>query len=243
MNKNYLKLFLTAILALPLLIIGVNQFFDISSFWMFVLIVGSIVSTVILGAYTFDPEGSGITAETKPLPILSTLRSLTIIFTIFFLIPWKGMKVMYNTSVSYTAQYEQKTEEKPLFYDAMWEVYSTKASIIGMNKATFLEVATIIMDARKDGPALSWKWVQENTSIPFTSFSDFYGDLSRYIEAKRFEYLALEVQCQRLAYDHNAYLKQFPNNLYNTFIGRKNIHYQYGYLSDSTVRVFTTRRK
>jgi hypothetical protein len=146
--------------------------------------------------------------------------------------------VIYNKSIVYTRAYEAKTQAKAGFYDKLWKTYLQKEKITNLNKETFIEVSRVIMENRKDGQSVTWKWVQENQHIPYNEFVDFYRDLSHFIEAQREAYYALEVECQSIAYQHNTLLDTFPNNFYNRIIGRPHLEFKYGFLSDSTIKVF-----
>ena len=238
MNKDYLKLFSKCLFALPLLLFGINQMISIHPLLNFVFVCVIIVLLVVLG---------GIAVENSPEDVVGSsgkrFINLIMFIAIICIIPWSGFKTTYNTSVDMTYSYEQKCLERPGFYDMMWKTYSEKKELRRLNEETFMKVASIIMDARKDGPQLAWKWTQENTGIPFKEFSDFYKDLSSYIESKRSEYLALEIQCQQMAYSHNAYIKKFPHNVYNILLGRRYLQYEYGFTSDSTIKVFSTKRE
>ena len=147
---------------------------------------------------------------------------------------------IYNTSVVITKTYEQKTMEKEGFYDKLWKIYLQKEKITNLNKETFIQVSKIIMENRKDGANVTWKWVHENQNIPYEEFTKFYSDLSRFIESQREAYYGLEVQCQTLATANNMLLDTFPNNVYNKIINRPHITFKYGFLSDSTRKVFIT---
>lgn len=244
MNKNYLKLFITAVVFLPLLMFGLDSVFNFSNFVNFMLAVVNVACIVVTGAAAFDGKQSFKLEPTdKPAGGLRMLRAFIIILSLILILPWNGGKQMYNSSVALGYQYDQKVQEKPMFYDAMWKTYTAKKDIVNMSVETFTKIATIMMNARTDGQAVTWKWVHENTQIPFGEFMDMYKDLSAYIESKRDSYLALERECQVIAQNHNTLIHQFPNNVYNIFIGRDDIEYKYGFTSDSTNKVFLTRKE
>ena len=150
-------------------------------------------------------------------------------------------KVIYNTSVVYNKQYAQKTSELAGFYDKMWKTYFAKDKVALMNKDVFIEVARLQTESRKDGSAVAWKWVHENTNIPYHEFTAFYKDLSNYIESQREAYNNLENQRIAIATAHNMLIDTFPNNVYNMVIGRNHIKFEYAMLSDSTNKVFSTK--
>lgn len=151
-----------------------------------------------------------------------------------------GVINVYNTSTQYHNRYNMATTERKGFYDKMWKIYVQKNTIAGINKEVFIEVSKIIMENRKDGVNLTWKWVQENQNIPYAEFSKFYADLSEFIAYQREAYFALEVKCQEIANNNNMLLDTFPNNLYNKIVHCKHITFKYGFLSDSTNTVFET---
>jgi hypothetical protein len=134
-------------------------------------------------------------------------------------------------------------EEKAGFYDKLWKTYLQKDKITNINKETFLQVTKIIMENRADGEKVTWKWVQENQQIPYEEFTKFYADLSNFITSQREGYFNIEKECQLIANKNNTLLDTFPNNIYNKFLGCERIKFEYGFLSDSTVAVFKSKKE
>lgn len=151
---------------------------------------------------------------------------------------YEDSKSIYNQSVLYQNQYTQVGQEKETYYDNMWKSYKLKENIVIDNKATFIEVTKMIMDGRRDGSNLTWKWLQENQPIPYSEFTKFYADLSSFVESQRAGYLALEVKSQGIARDNNTMLDCVPNNIYNKFLNRSHIDYKPGFTSSKTIQVF-----
>lgn len=173
--------------------------------------------------------------------------SLIVIFG-FMLYGWGKTLVvqsakMYNKSKMYHNTYIQRVQEKNGFYDKLWKTYLQKEKITNINKETFLQVTKIIMENRKDGQTLTWKWVQENQQIPFSEFTKFYADLSDFISTQREGYFKIETDCQLIANMNNTLLDTFPNNIYNKVIGCDKIKFEYGFLSDSTNQVFKSKKE
>ncbi len=251
MNKNYVKLFLTALITLPLLMYGIiNNFFpEAGAGTTIICVLIWLIASIVTGGIAFeskverDPAETGVTPVKEVSAPIRLLARWVVILSIIFLIPFRGFVTLYNGSVVAQNNYLQKTQERPGFYDAMYKTFSQKKELMDMNKETFVQIATLIMDMRKDGPALAWKWTQENTQIPFDQFTDFYRDLSTFIESKRQGYFELEKECQRLANANNILLETFPNNIYNKILGRSHIEYKYGFVSDSTVEIFNKGRE
>jgi hypothetical protein len=147
---------------------------------------------------------------------------------------------LYNTSISYRTAYDQKVQEKEGFADKMWSTYLQKEKITGISKDVFIEVTKIIMENRKDGANLTWKWLQENQQIPYGEFTKFYSDLSLFVATQREGYFEIEKQCQEISRANNAMLETFPNNLYNKILKIKRIDFKYGFLSEKTATTFKT---
>jgi hypothetical protein len=217
-----------------------------------VAVIGNIILTVVTGIILFDPDFYNIDIvdedEKKSLSVWKYIKRILIGLCLIFIIVWisgfvKEFPGVYNKSIQYQNNYKQKTQERVGFYDKLWKTYLQKNEIANINKQTFIEVSKIIMENRKDGDKISWKWVQENQQIPFVEFSKFYSDLSVFIEEQREGYYKLEVECQQIAVSNNTLLDTFPNNFYNKFLGCKHIEFQYGFLSDSTISVFDKHKE
>ena len=150
---------------------------------------------------------------------------------------------LYNLSKKYNNAYIQKVQEKEGFYDKLWKTYLTKEKITNINKETFLQVSKIIMESRKDGQNITWKWVHENQQIDYNEFTKFYTDLSNFITSQREGYFNIEKECQAIACANNILIDTFPNNFYNKFLKRPSIKFEYGFTSDSTQNVFKTKKE
>jgi hypothetical protein len=118
-----------------------------------------------------------------------------------------------------------------------------KKKITNINKETFLQVTKVIMENRADGQKITWKWIQENQQIPYEEFTKFYADLSNFITSQREGYFSIEKECQLISNKNNTLLDTFPNNLYNKMLGCEKIKFEYGFTSDSTQAVFTSKKE
>lgn len=156
---------------------------------------------------------------------------------------YKGMITLYNTSVDYNYAYDQKVQEKVGYYDNMWKSYLQIDKNTNINKDVFIEVTKLIMDARKDGENIAWKWLQENQQIPYNEFTKFYSQLNSFIISKRDGYYNIEKDCQEIAYNNNKMLDIFPNNFYNKVLKCKYINFEYGFTSDRTDEVFKSKKE
>ena len=155
----------------------------------------------------------------------------------------KDSKKMYNKSIIYQNDYIQTVQEKQGFYENLWNSWAEQKMITSLSKDTFIEVSKIIMENRKDGEKVAWKWLQETKQISFSEFSDFYSKLSEFIRSERQSYFKIEMRCQDIANKNNTLLDTFPNNMYNKVIGCKRINFEYGFAGEKKTNIFTLKSK
>ena len=174
---------------------------------------------------------------------LSVIFILVIIITNLTKILYGDVSRMYNKSKIYQNAYSIKVEEKKGFYDKLWKTYLVKEKISNINKDVFLTTARIIMESRRDGANVAWKWTRETQQIPFEEFTKFYANLSDFITSQREGYFNIEKECMAIANANNTLLDTLPNNIYNHFVKLPRIQFQYGFLSDSTINVFNSGKE
>lgn len=145
---------------------------------------------------------------------------------------------LYNQSIIYAQDYDQKKQEQITSYDNYYEMFSKKSSVANINKTAFIEVTNIIMSNRKDGQSLAWKWSQENQQIPYGEFTVFYRELSGVVDLMYNAQMQLESDKQSIVNKHNTMIRQFPNNVYNRFLHIEPLKYTFGCISDSTTKHF-----
>lgn len=237
---------------------SINFIFVILDFTWIVLLIGELANDRndkplrwFYGKYNRHKDYSSDDEDEKPIKPIRWKR--WVFFTILFIFLIQVIRLgktiysqsvfLYNTNKKYTNTYQQKVEEKQGFYDKLWKTYLQKEKITGINKDVFVQVTKIIMENRKDGEKVTWKWLQENQQIPYDEFTKFYADLSNFIETQREAYFSIEKTCQLIANENNTMIDTFPNNIYNHFLKIPKINFQYGFLSDSTSNVFSTRKE
>jgi hypothetical protein len=149
------------------------------------------------------------------------IRTLTFLTLLGILlgIGVKGAISLKNKSVEYQAQSQEIEANRKSYIENLYVVYQEKKDITNLNKETFMEVTKILMEGRKDGLALSWKWTQENQPVPYSEFSDFYRDLSIFIQAYKQECYLFDVKQAQVKKAHSILLRTFPNSAYNVFLG------------------------
>lgn len=129
----------------------------------------------------------------------------------WFISPIGAIIKLYNKNIEYTNQLDKQQYARKMFFDKLWKVYLQKYEICELNKNTFLEVTSMIMEGRHDGAQVTWKWLQENQNIPYSEFTKFYGDLSGFVNGQREEYYKLEEACMETVRQQNSMLDSFPN--------------------------------
>ena len=150
----------------------------------------------------------------------------------------------YSNSKKYNNAYIQKVQEKKGYYDKFWKSYLQTEKIADfVTKDVFIVVTKIIMENRKDGQNVAWKWLTENQQIPYNEFTKFYSNLSDLVTKNREGYFNIEVECQKIANQNNTMLDTFPNNIYNKVLNLNRINFEYGFTSDQTEDVFKTKKE
>lgn len=153
---------------------------------------------------------------------------------------YKHSKYLYNANVAYINYNTQLKQEKETYYDNYWKSYQLTNDVVIQNKETLLEVTNIVMNARKDGDKLTWKWLQENQPIPYSEFTKFYSGLITFIQSQRQGLLNIEKLDQENSRANNTLLETFPNVIYAKVLGLEKINYSPGFTSNRTKTVFKT---
>ena len=177
----------------------------------------------------------------KPIKINLKYIGIAVLIALFCIgikNPFRPAITMYNQNISYVNNFEKVQQERKMFYDKMWKTYLTKNTICELNRETFIEVTSIIMQGRSDGQNVSWKIVHENQNIPYNEFTAFYADLSNFVTSQREEYYKLETQAMSIVQKQNSMLDSFPNNIYNRVLDIKKLKYNPGFTSYKTETVF-----
>lgn len=212
--------------------------------FVFFLFFGAaaIITLIVAFCKTFsEREGIDTTELDKPIKINLKYIGIAVLIALFCIgikNPFRPAITMYNRNISYINSFEKVQQERKMFYDKMWKTYLTKNTICELNRETFIEVTSIIMQGRSDGQNVSWKIVHENQNIPYDKFTTFYTDLSNFVTSQREEYYKLETQAMSIVQQQNSMLDSFPNNMYNRVLDIKKLNYSPGFTSSRTETVF-----
>lgn len=141
---------------------------------------------------------------------------------------------LYNNTKKLEMAYNKKSQEQITNYDGYYLAFTEKQSNANISKEVFLKVTSIIMESRKDGEGVAWKWLQENQQIPYSEFTSFYRELSSFISERYADNMKIEREKQDLARQHNTLLVTFPNTFFNKFLHIKPLVYHFGYVSKVT---------
>jgi hypothetical protein len=132
-----------------------------------------------------------------------------------------------NKEVDLRTEFEMQMKNRTAFYDKMWKIIAQKGKIAVKNDSSFTRNITAIMEARKDGEQVMMKWVKEvNPNANFSEVSKLYAELSRTIESERNSFYERETTLSSIQREHSRFLRRFPNNFYNYFMGRKELEYK-----------------
>lgn len=132
-----------------------------------------------------------------------------------------------NREVDLRTTFEMQIKNRSALYDKMWKVISQKAQITKAYDSSFIRIVNAAMDPRKDGANIMMKWVTEsNPTLQVGTVQELYKDLSRTIESERASFFEREETLASIQQQHSKFLRSFPNNLYNVFMGRKELEYK-----------------
>jgi hypothetical protein len=210
-----------------------NWVFGVLTFFYIVILMRKSLDENLEFDFSEATSNTNYYAGVKTLIV--TLLLLTLGITSF-----DQSKLIYNASVEYQNENIRIIQSKETFYDNYWKSYQLTDDVVIKNKETLMEVTNIVMNARKDGDKLTWKWLQENQPIPYTEFTKFYSGLIEFVQSQRAGLLAIENQHQDLAKANNILLDTFPNVIYNKVLNRERIDYKPGFTSTRTQKVFKT---
>lgn len=131
-----------------------------------------------------------------------------------------------NKEIDLRNKFEATLLSRASFYDNMHKTISAKVQISNKVDESFRENINTIMDSRKDGEQVMWKWVKEvNPNANFSEVSKLYQELSVTIDAKRTEFVNRETLLADLQREHKSHLQLFPNSFLNLFFGRKPLEF------------------
>lgn len=132
-----------------------------------------------------------------------------------------------NREVDLRTTFEMQMKNRTALFDKMWKVISQKAQVTKAYDSSFIRIVKEAMDARKDGANIMMKWVTEsNPTLQANTVQELYKDLSRTIESERNSFFEREETLSSIQQQHTKFLRSFPNNLYNIFMGRKELEYK-----------------
>lgn len=178
----------------------------------------------------------------KNLPLhIKIVLSIVVIVVIYSLINSVATPCidLYNTTKKLELSYNKKVQEQVTNYDGYYQAFTDKQNNADfVTKDVFIHVTTIIMENRRDGENVAWKWLQENQNIPYSEFTVFYKELSSFISERYQDNMRIEREKQSIVEQHNSVLLTFPNTFYNKFLKIDPLQYKFGYLSDKTKERF-----
>lgn len=132
-----------------------------------------------------------------------------------------------NKEVDLRTTFDMQMTNRTSLFDKMWKMIAQKAQVTKAYDSSFLRIVNAAMDPRKDGAGIMMKWVKEsNPTLQANTVQELYKDLSRTIESERNSFFEREETLASIKQQHSKFLRSFPNNLYNVFMGRKELEYK-----------------
>jgi hypothetical protein len=177
----------------------------------------------------------------KDLPIQIKIVFILLIVVILLTPIYKTYNstiTLYNDNKELEFSYVKLTQEQISNYDGYYLAFTDKQANANINKETFIQVTHIIMNNRKDGQNVAWKWMQENQQIPYHEFTYFYKELSAFISIRYADNMKIERSKQCIIQQQNLLLSKFPNNVINKFLKIELMNYKAGYISETTKSKF-----
>lgn len=148
----------------------------------------------------------------------------------------KELTQTHNKEVTIVNKFNKQTSERNTLFDMMYKTITQKTEIAFMNDSSFRKNITIIMDNRKDGEQIMWKWLQEiNPNANYQEVSALYKDLSGYIALQRDRLFQIEKSMQNLKLEHDNLRRLFPTNISMYLLSREELEYK-PFLNEYTLK-------
>lgn len=154
---------------------------------------------------------------------------------------YKNSTEMFNSSKTSSIEYNKVCNLQVITFDNDFLSFKEQYQISDINKDVFLNTTNIIMSARKDGEHVAWKWAQENTHIPYEEFTVFYKNLTSFTVERYQKQINFETQKLNIVSEQNRLITTFPNNIYNKWLNIAKLEYKFGYVSDTTSKLFNLK--
>jgi hypothetical protein len=152
------------------------------------------------------------------------VKAVLIIMPVIFIVSTYAS--FNNTDVNFRTEFDMQIKNRTAFFDKMWKTISQQSQIAVKNDSSFKHNVALIMEGRKDAQGLFMKWITEsNPNADFRAVQELYRDLSRSIESERNSFYERETTLSSIQREHSRFLRSFPNNVYNLFLGRKELVY------------------
>ena len=171
------------------------------------------------------------------IKIIIGLVMITMLFN-FVMKSYDKVETIYNTTTTLKQEYNAVSQKQVTNYDGYYEMFVDKYEISTLNEETFLHTTEIIMNNRRDGQNVAWKWVSENQQIPYEEFTIFYKNLTDFVEERHKDNMLFEAKKQELVKQHNTILVLFPNNLINKVLRISPLVYKSGNITNTTKNKF-----
>lgn len=145
---------------------------------------------------------------------------LTIVIVMCLGIFGKGISV-YNTHVDLKTQIEAKQQANTVIFDNMWKKINQTVQVSDKYKDGLKDVLLAYTTGRNKGDnQLLMDWTKE--AVP-TFDSSIYKQINNVITGSRDDFTKNQEILIDLSRQHNVFIQKFPNNIFCSFMGIKEI--------------------
>lgn len=168
------------------------------------------------------------------------LISMILFVVVFgFVLVGKGISV-YNNVIYYQTAIEAKQKDNESVFDNMWKKISQTVQVSDKYKQGLKEILESYVSGRSiDDNNLLVNWIHE--AVPNFDAS-VYKEINNTIIAGRDDFVKQQRILLDLSKEYKKYIKIFPNNVYCTLFGIKEINVKI-ITSNKTEQIFDTQKE
>lgn len=150
--------------------------------------------------------------------VLGAILIVLIIQAVFVVVPYTIST--FNEQKDIRNSYNQKVQEKEVIMNEFTSCLTSSLNISNSNAEYFKENIQSIMENRKDGDKLMWKWVTEvNPNANFNEVSEMFQHMQSLYLEKRSSIIAINKTLFELEKRDANLRTMFPSNMIINLVG------------------------
>lgn len=150
--------------------------------------------------------------------VLGAILIVLIIQAVFVVVPYTIST--FNEQKDIRNSYSQKVQEKEVIMNEFTSCLTSSLNISNSNAEYFKENIQSIMENRKDGDKLMWKWVTEvNPNANFNEVSEMFQHMQSLYLEKRSSIIAINKTLFELEKRDANLRTMFPSNMIINLVG------------------------